>query len=343
MIFLDAAMGKKTDRAPVWFMRQAGRYLSEYREVRASCADFLALCRDPQKAAAVTLQPVEILGVDAAILFSDILVLPLELGMDLSFISGVGPKFAAPIKEESDLLKLQKNAAQKLNYVYETIKIVRNDLPQDKALIGFCGAPWTLATYMIEGGGSKSYEKCKKILYQNPRFLHNLLDLLAQNLAQYLVNQIKAGADCVMIFDSWASALEPSAYLEFGYKYIAQIAQELKAQYPQIPIIAFPKGVGGFLDEIVDFGANVNVLGIDWGIKINKAKEQIAERYAIQGNLEPARLYDLNSAKDGAREILESMKTYNGGFIFNLGHGMIPDLPRENAIELVKFIQNFKF
>ena len=217
MIFVDACLGKKTPYTPVWMMRQAGRYLPEYMEVRAQAGDFLSLCKDPQKACEVTLQPVDILGVDAAILFSDILVVPLEMGMELKFLKGEGPVFSHPIKNQADLDKLDvQKAIDGLEYVYETIRLIRGKLSADKALIGFCGAPWTLATYMIEGQGTKTYALVKKLIYSDPAFMHALLAKVTEVLKGYMERQIQSGANVVMIFDSWAAALEERAYFEFS-------------------------------------------------------------------------------------------------------------------------------
>ena len=338
MLFVDACFKKKTKHTPVWFMRQAGRYLSEYKEVRKQAGDFLSLCKNPKLASEVTLQPVDILNVDAAILFSDILVVPMEMGMELGFFAGEGPKFAKPLQSQKDLDVLSDESHLRLNYVYDTISLTREKLAKDKALIGFCGAPWTLATYMIEGEGSKTYAKSKKILYSNPQFLHNLLEKITINLQNYLEGQIKAGVNAVMIFDSWASALEKEAYLEFGWNYCKKIASYLKAKYPHIPVILFPKGISGYLDRI---DGDFDVFGVDWSTPLSEAKAILGDKYTLQGNLEPCRLYNEESMFKGVKEILDLMQ--NRGHIFNLGHGMLPDLPRENAIKLVEFIHNYKF
>ena len=338
MIFIDACFGKDTPYTPVWFMRQAGRYLSEYMEVRSKAGDFLALCKNPKLASEVTLQPVDILGVDAAILFSDILVVPMEMGMDLGFFKGEGPKFSKTIDNFSDVESLSLDSSVRLNYVYDTISLTREKLHKDKALIGFCGAPWTLATYMIEGEGSKTYAKSKKILYSNQKLLHMLLEKITYNLKEYLKCQIKSGVNAVMIFDSWASALECDSYFEFSWKYLKDIAQEIKKEYPHIPVILFPKGISGFLDKI---DGEFDVFGVDWSTTLSQAKNILGDKYVLQGNLEPCRIYNRDSMLSGAKEILDTMKGKR--HIFNLGHGMLPDLPRENAIELVKFIHNYKF
>lgn len=335
-IFIDACFRKKVPYTPIWMMRQAGRYLPEYMEVRAKAGDFISLCKNPELASEVTLQPIDILGVDAAILFSDILVIPLEMGMDLEFIKGKGPIFHSPIRVESDLEKLERGSYEKLTYVYEAIEIIRDRLADDKALIGFSGAPWTLVTYMIEGMGSKTYQNVKKLIYQNPEFMHKLLQMVTDEVKLYLEKQIESGVDAVQIFDSWASALERDKFFEFSWSYVKQICSYLKSKYPDIPIIAFPKGVSGYLDRI---DGDFDVFGVDWSTPIELAKSKLGSKYVLQGNLEPARLYSKSAIESGVKEIIDIMQ--NDGHIFNLGHGMIPDLPVENAKYLVELVQGY--
>lgn len=335
MIFIDACFKKKTPYTPVWMMRQAGRYLPEYMQVRASAGDFLSLCKDYKKASEVSLQPVDILGVDAAIIFSDILVVPLEMGMDLKFEKGEGPVFSNPIKTKEDLESLDvEKSIKNLSYVYDALALTREKLAHDKALIGFCGSPWTIATYMIEGSGSKNYAKCKKILYQNPDFLHKILAKLTLALKFYIEEQIKAGANAIQIFDSWASALEKEAFFEFSFNYMLEISNYIKEKYPHIPVILFPKGVSGFLDDI---DGNFDVFGVDWSTPLELAKEKLSTKYTLQGNMEPCRLYDKNSIKQGVEKILNTMK--DSSHIFNLGHGILPDIPVENAKYFIKLVQ----
>ena len=336
-IFIDACQGKKTPYTPVWMMRQAGRYLPEYMKVRAEAGSFLDLCHDPKKAAAVTLQPVDIVGVDAAILFSDILVIPDEMGMDLSFVKGEGPKFSDPIKTQENLDQLVKGkeAADKLTYVYDTIKLIKEELDKrddEIALIGFCGAPWTLATYMIEGQGTKTYNICKKMMYSNPELLHNILHEVTQVVKYYMEQQIESGIDVVQIFDSWAAAIEPSMYDEFSWKYMVEISDYLKSKYPDTPIIMFPKGVPSFIEQGNVYG-NFDVFGVDWGTPMAMAKEKLGDRYVLQGNMEPCRLYSKVATTECVESLAETMK--DGRHIFNLGHGILPDVPVENAIHFV--------
>jgi len=329
-IFVDACKGKKTPYTPVWMMRQAGRYLPEYMKVREQAGDFLSLCHNPKLAAEVTIQPLDIVGVDAAILFSDILVVPNEMGMKLRFEKGEGPIFDEPIKSQEDLDKLKdpKEAANNLTYVYDTIKLLKEQLPEDKALIGFAGAPWTLATYMIEGRGTKTYNISKKMLYSNPKLLHNILAKVTDAVKYYLEEQIKAGADVVQIFDSWASAIEPSKYDEFSWKYIIEIVDYLKSKYPDTPIIVFPKGIAAFIERGLVYG-NFDVFGVDWGTPMALAKEKLGEKYVLQGNMEPCRLYSKDATKECVSSLAELMR--DGRHIFNLGHGILPDVPVENA------------
>lgn len=334
MIFVDTCFKKQSEYKPVWMMRQAGRYLPEYMAVRKSVGDFLALCKDYKKASEVSLQPVEILDVDAAIIFSDILVVPLEMGMHLKFIQGEGPVFDNPISSLDDINALDENAFKRLTYVYDALKLTREKLNKDKALIGFCGSAWTIATYMIEGKGSKTYAKCKKMLYTQPELLHSLLDKINFALKFYLEEQIKAGANVVQIFDSWASALEKEAFFYFSFKYMKDLASYIKSKYPHIPIILFPKGISGFLDDI---DGDFDVFGVDWSTPLDLALEKLSPGYVLQGNLEPCRLYDKEAIKAGVQKILNSTK--NLSHIINLGHGILPDIPVENAKYFVKLAQ----
>lgn len=335
MIFIDACFKKPTAYTPIWMMRQAGRYLPEYMAVRKEAGDFLSLCKDYKKAAEVSLQPVEILGVDAAIIFSDILVVPLEMGMNLRFEKGEGPVFDKALMNLDDLNALDSEKAVKnLSYVYDAIALTREKLSSNKALIGFCGSAWTIATYMIEGLGSKTYAKCKKMLYQNPEFLHQILKKLTQTLKLYLERQIKAGANAVQIFDSWASALEMDAFFEFSFQYMLELSNFIKEKYPQIPVILFPKGISGYLEQI---HGNFDVFGVDWSTPLSLARDILSPRYTLQGNLEPCRLYDKKAIESGVKHILQTMQ--NAPHIFNLGHGILPDIPVENAKFFIKLVQ----
>jgi uroporphyrinogen decarboxylase len=336
-IFVDACKGLETPYTPVWMMRQAGRYLPEYMAVRAKAGNFLNLCHNPELAAEVTIQPLDIVGVDAAILFSDILVIPNEMGMKLEFLKGEGPVFEKPIVTEADVDALigGKEASSKLTYVYDTIKLLRKQLDErgdDIALIGFTGAPWTLATYMIEGQGTKTYNICKKMMYSNPALLHKILAKVTEVVKLYMEKQIQSGIDVVQIFDSWAAAIEPSKYNEFSWKYMVEIADYLKSKYPETPIIMFPKGVSAFIEQGLVYG-NFDVFGVDWGTPMAMAKAKLGDRYVLQGNMEPCRLY----SKEETTRCVEAIQNIMGGerHIFNLGHGILPDVPVENAKHFV--------
>ena len=338
-IFVDACLGKETPYTPVWMMRQAGRYLPEYMKVRAEAGNFLILCHDPKKAAEVTIQPLDIVGVDAAILFSDILVIPDEMGMDLSFVKGEGPKFSDPITCDADIDRLigGDEAASKLTYVFDTIKLLRKQLDErgdEIALIGFTGAPWTLATYMIEGQGTKTYNICKKMMYSNPDLLHKILKKVTEVVKLYMEKQIQSGIDVVQIFDSWAAAIETDKYDEFSWSYMVEIAEYLKEKYPEVPIIMFPKGVPAFYDKVY---GNFDVFGVDWATPMAFAKEKLGDKYVLQGNMEPCRLY----SKEMTTESVENIYKVMGGkrHIFNLGHGILPDVPVENAKHFVSECQ----
>jgi uroporphyrinogen decarboxylase len=340
-IFVDACKGLETPYTPVWMMRQAGRYLPEYMAVRNEMGSFLNLCHAPERAAEVTIQPLDIVGVDAAILFSDILVIPDEMGMDLSFVKGEGPKFSDPIKTEADIDRLigGEEAASKLTYVYETIELLRKQLDErgdNKALIGFTGAPWTLATYMIEGQGTKTYNLCKKMMYSNPELLHKILKKVTDVVKLYMEKQIEAGVDVVQIFDSWAAAIEVSKYDEFSWQYMVEIAEYLKEKYPDVPVIMFPKGVAAFIERGGVYG-NFDVFGVDWGTPMSLAKEKLGDKYVLQGNMEPCRLYN----KEATTACVEAIQEIMGGkrHIFNLGHGILPDVPVENAKHFVSECQ----
>ena len=333
MIFKDACFRKPTPYTPVWMMRQAGRYLPEYMAVREKAGDFLNLCKNPEMAAEVTLQPIDIVGVDAAILFSDILVIPLEMGMHLTFEKGEGPVFSDPIRTMEDLKRLQPNAHERLDYVYDTIGIVRERLADDKALIGFTGAPWTLITYMIEGRGTKTYNIVKKLIYTQPEMVHALLREVTEVVKRYLEKQIEAGVDVVQIFDSWAAALEKPKYLEFSWAYMKEIASHIKGKYPDIPIIMFPKGIGAYLDDI---DGDFDVFGVDWGTPMALAKEKLGDRYVLQGNMEPCRLYSKEATRECVTALYDIMQ--GEGHIFNLGHGILPDVPVENAKYFVDLV-----
>ncbi|NPA55525.1 MAG: uroporphyrinogen decarboxylase [Epsilonproteobacteria bacterium] len=334
MIFIDACFKKPTPRTPIWMMRQAGRCLPEYREVRKRVGNFIDMTKNPDVVCEVTLQPVERFDVDAAILFSDILNLPMEMGLNLRFEAGVGPIFDNPISTSEDIDKLTP-ASDKLEYVYEGVSKIREKLDPSKALIGFAGSPWTIATYMVEGRGSKQYPKIKRMVYADPDTLHKLLAFNTQETIGYLKNQIKAGANAVMVFDSWGGALEKEKFFEFSWNYMKKIASSIKKEYPNIPVILFSKGVGLYLEDMVD--GEFDVIGIDWNTPIEYAANIVNNQKTIQGNMDPTRLYSQEATKEAVLHIADVMKDKH--HIFNLGHGILPDTPWENVkyfVDLVK-------
>ncbi len=325
-VFVDACFGKETPYTPVWMMRQAGRYLPEYMEVRRKVGNFLDMTRNPEIVAEITLQPIKRLDVDAAILFSDILNLPMEMGLPLKFEKGVGPVFDETINDEKDIEELDERAYEKISYVYEGIKLIKKDLPESKALIGFSGSPWTVSTYMVEGRGSKQYAKIKKMVYTNPKLLHKLLDKVTDQTIKYLSKQIESGADAIMVFDSWGGALEREKFFEFSWEYMKEIAKSIKQNYKNIPVILFSKGVGLYMS---DMDGEFDVLGIDWNTPMEYALGIFKDNYTLQGNMDPTRLYSKEATKEAVIKIAEIMKGHR--HIFNLGHGILPDVPVENA------------
>ncbi len=333
--FLKACRGEPVPYTPIWIMRQAGRYLPEYHTVRSK-GTFLDLCKTPERAAEVTLQPVDILGVDAAILFSDILV-PLEpMGMRLEFVEGRGPVLSDPVRSQADVDRLVvPDVEETLPYVYDTIRILRRELADKVPLIGFSGAPFTLATYMIEGGSSRNFWNTKKMMYQAPEVYHALLEKITECTCRYLAAQVRAGAQALQIFDSWAGALAPCDFETFAIPYVRRIVTELKAQ-TDVPIIYFANNGATLLELAATSGADV--LGLDWRINIDDAVRRLGTSVALQGNMDPIALL-LPEDKLEARiaRILDQAKGAKG-HVFNLGHGILPETPPEKAklaVELV--------
>jgi len=334
MIFIDACLGKETPRTPIWMMRQAGRCIPEYRELRKRVGNFLDMTRNPDVILEATIMPIDKFGVDAAILFSDILNLPMEMGLPLRFEAGVGPIFDETISRLEDVEKLV-DASEKLSYVYEGVRKIRENLDEDKALIGFAGSPWTIATYMVEGRGSKQYPKIKKMVYADSTTLHALLKVNTLQTIKYLKNQIKAGANAVMVFDSWGGALEKDKFFEFSWNYMLEIASNIKKEYPNIPVILFSKGTGLYLEDMLK--GEFDVIGVDWNTPIEYAKKIVNNQKTIQGNMDPCRLYNKEATKESTLHIAEVMR--GNRHIFNLGHGILPDTPWENVkyfVDLVK-------
>jgi uroporphyrinogen decarboxylase len=295
-------------------------------EVRKKVGNFLDMTKNPEVVTEITLQPIRRLDVDAAILFSDILNLPMEMGLPLKFEKGIGPVFEKTIDNEKDIDALDSSAYEKMEYVYKSVKMIRENLDKEKALIGFAGSPWTIATYMVEGRGSKQYAKIKKMVYAAPEILHKLLKFNTDQTTKYLINQIKNGANAVMIFDSWGGALEKDKFFEFSWNYMRDIARAIKKEYPNIPVIGFSKGVGLYMDEM---DGEFDVIGVDWNTPIEYALKIFKDNYTLQGNMDPTRLYSKEATKESVERIAKIMKGHR--HIFNLGHGILPDVPVENA------------
>ena len=335
-LFLRSCRREPVERTPVWMMRQAGRYLPEYRAIRAK-VDFLTLCKTPELAAAVSIQPVDILGVDACIIFSDILVVPEAMGMKLFVEEGSGgPRFENPIRTLADMNRLTvPDPNRDLKYVMDAIRLTRKNLNNRVPLIGFAGSPWTLATYMVEGKGSKNFRSIKELIYSNPKEAHGLLDKLARTVAAYLSAKIEAGAQAVQIFDTWGGILPPDEFKEFSLRYIEQVLQLLKRN--GAPTIVFCKDCGHSIEAIADTGCDV--VGLDWSIDIEKARMMVGSYVALQGNLDPTMLYaPPDRIRNGVTKILA--KFGNGsGHIFNLGHGILPDIPVEHVKAFVQAVK----
>jgi uroporphyrinogen decarboxylase len=336
-LILRAARREATERTPVWMMRQAGRYLPEYRAVRAK-ADFLTLCHTPELAAEVTIQPVDLVGVDAAIIFSDILVIQEAMGMELVVEEGKGgPRFPSPLRSRADIDALRVDgAADNLRYVYDALALTKKELDGRVPLIGFAGAPWTLASYAVEGGGSKNFSVVKSMLYDDPATLHALLEKLTAVVSEYLVQKVQHGADIVQVFDTWAGILSKDAFLEFSLPYIMHIVEHVKRE-TGVPVIVFAKGANTALPELAESGCDV--VGLDWTVDIGEARSLIGNHVALQGNLDPVALYaSPESIRGQVRSILEWFGDHPG-HIFNLGHGILPDVPVPHAKAMIDAVK----
>ncbi len=332
-LLLRAARGEKTERTPVWLMRQAGRILKEYRDVRGSLSGFKELVETPERAAEVTVQPVDILGVDAAIIFSDILVIPEAMGLTYEMVEKKGPHFPKVIRTEKDLANVQVSDPEQLSYVYDAIKITKKELDGRVPLIGFAGAPWTIFSYMVEGGGSKTFSEARKMLYQNPALSHKLLDMITESTISYLKNQVEAGADLIQIFDSWASVLGPEHYTEFSLKYISRICDAIE----EVPVTVFAKGAWFAMEEMN--GLKCRTIGLDWNTKPEEARK-IFQNKTLQGNLDPCVLY--GSFEDIKRETKKMLDAFGDHpHIANLGHGVYPDTDPEKVKCFVENVKEF--
>ncbi|HEX7369246.1 MAG TPA: uroporphyrinogen decarboxylase [Rhodanobacteraceae bacterium] len=337
--FLRALRRQPVDATPVWIMRQAGRYLPEYRATRERAGSFLKLAQTPELACEVTLQPVERFELDAAILFSDILTVPDAMGLGLHFVEGEGPKFHRPLRSAADIARLGvPDPEQSLRYVMDAVCLIRRELRGRVPLIGFAGSPWTLACYMIEGQGSRDFAQVKTFALDEPRAMHALLDVNARAVAAYLAAQAAAGAQALMVFDSWGGMLAPAMFLEFSQRYLAQIASLLRndPHARDVPLILFSKGANASLEASADTGCAA--LGIDWTITLDEAHRRVGDRVALQGNLDPATLL---ASPDVIRREVQRVKDDFGphpGHVFNLGHGITPNVDPEKVAVLVKAV-----
>lgn len=338
-LLLRALLRQPVERTPVWIMRQAGRYLPEYREVRARAGNFMSLCRNPELACRVTLQPLQRFKLDAAILFSDILTIPDAMGLGLYFAEGEGPRFEHPIRSQSDIRQLPiPDPEDALGYVMAAVRTIRTALAGAVPLIGFSGSPWTLATYMVEGGSSKEFAKVRGLLYENPAALHTLLDKLAHSVINYLNAQVRAGAQALMIFDTWGGTLSRENYLTFSLEYMRRIVAGLIREHEgrRVPVVLFTKNGGAWLEDMA--GSGCDALGIDWTQSLGEARDRVGDRVALQGNLDPCVLYAPPAIiREQAAKVLRDFGS-GDGHVFNLGHGIHPAVDPEHVGALLEAV-----
>ena len=339
-LFLRALRREPTERTPVWLMRQAGRYLPEYMETRKQAGDFLTLAGTPELAAEVTLQPIRRYGFDAAILFSDILILPHVMGLGLGFTPGEGPKFERPLRDPAGIDELPTpDPNDDTGFVMDAVRLIRRDLPAQVPLIGFAGSPWTVATYMIEGGSSKDFKLAKRMLLEHPEAADRLIRHLADSTADYLIAQAEAGADALMVFDSWGGVLSPAMFERFSLAGMARIVDRVREACGDLPVILFAKGCGGALESLADTGCDA--LGLDWTTRLADARRRVGDRVALQGNLDPAVLLaGPEVVRRETRAVLDDFGP-GSGHVFNLGHGITPDVPPEHVEVLVETVRAF--
>ena len=339
--FLRALMREPVDVTPVWMMRQAGRYLPEYRATRERAGSFMDLCTAPDLACEVTLQPLERYPLDAAILFSDILTIPDAMGLGLTFAAGEGPRFERPIRSQADVDAIGvPDPEDELRYVIDAVRVIRRELNGSVPLIGFSGSPWTLATYMVEGSGTKEFAKIKGMMFDAPKTLHQLLEKLADSVISYLNAQIDAGAQAVMIFDTWGGVLTPRDYREFSLRYMERIVNGLKRENDgrRVPVVLFTKNGGAWLEDMAATGCDA--LGLDWTIDISEAKQRVGDRVALQGNMDPCVLYA--SPERIRAEVANILKSFGrgNGHVFNLGHGIHQHIDPEHAGAFIEAVHD---
>ncbi len=337
--FLKALRREPVDRTPIWLMRQAGRYLPEYRATRAKAGDFLTLAGTPELACEVTLQPIRRYGFDASILFSDILILPHEMGLGLHFVAGEGPRFHTPIRDLKQIHALPSpDPNQATGYVMDAVRMIRAELPEDTPLIGFAGSPWTVATYMIEGGSSKDFARAKRLLLQHPDDAEQLIAHLADSTADYLIAQVEAGADALMVFDSWGGVLSPELFRRFSLAGMRRIVEQVEAACPDTPMILFAKGCGAHLEALADTGCQG--LGVDWTTSLGEARARVGDRVAIQGNLDPTVLLTRPDVIEAETKRVLADYGDGPGHIFNLGHGITPEVDPDHVDVLVDTVRS---
>ena len=342
-VFLRALLRQPVPYTPIWLMRQAGRYLPEYKATRARAGSFLGLAQNPDYATEVTLQPLARYDLDAAILFSDILTVPHAMGLGLDFIPGEGPRFARPLRTENDVNQLAVPDMESLRYVFDTVGLIRRELDGKVPLIGFAGSPWTLACYMVEGRSGADYRLIKTMLYSRPDLLHRILHINAQATQLYLNEQIRAGAQAVMLFDSWGGVLADGLFQQFSLAYIRQVVSKLAREHDgrQIPVIVFTKGGGPWLEKIATCGCDA--IGLDWTVNLAQARRRVADTVALQGNLDPMTLFGGDDAiRNEAHRTLDSFGSRtHGGYVFNLGHGISQHTPPEAVATLVDAVHAY--
>ena len=345
-LYLRTLHGESVERTPVWVMRQAGRYLPEYRATRAQAGDFLTLCKTPDLACEVTLQPIDRFGLDAAILFSDILTIPDAMGLGLVLEEGVGPVFARPIRSKADIDALGvPDAERDLGYVMDAIRVIRKELDGRVPLIGFTGSPWTLASYMVEGRGSKEFRLIKGLMFEDSKAMHQLLTVVCDSVIEYLTAQVMAGAQSLMVFDTWGGMLSTHDYKQFSLSYMERIVSAMKSNpvTASTPIVLFTKGGGAWLEIMADTGCDG--LGLDWTVDLADAKKRVGDRVVLQGNMDPVLMNTgAEQVVRGAEQVLSSYGEHqpaNQGHIFNLGHGIQPHADPENMKALVNTVKSF--
>jgi len=340
--YIRALLRQPTERTPIWVMRQAGRYLPEYRQIRSEAGSFMNLCTNPELACEVTLQPLRRFALDAAILFSDILTVPDAMGLGLYFVEGEGPRFEKVIKSAADVEQLKRpDPETSLAYVMDAVSLIRKNLAGDVPLIGFSGSPWTLATYMVEGGSSKAFSKTKNMIYGEPQTAHLLLEKLAEGVIDYLNAQIESGAQAVQIFDTWGGVLAPDMFVEFSLRYLEKIVNGLHRSYDgsAIPVVLFCKSCNSHLEALADTGCDG--LGVDWTITLAEAKTRVGDRVSLQGNLDPAiMLTNPETIKTQVKATLTSFGK-GGGHVFNLGHGITPEVDPYHMTVLTESVRDY--